>query len=86
MMVRAWKHQVKNCVKNLVAVVSGGTNNKSANMVIVGLQPVTKRPDDGIFFVEGERDKRLVTFPSGKRLDCWFKVTLFVTLFFALRI
>lgn len=69
-MVRAWKFQVKNCVKNLVSAVSGGgggvddtnSNNKSANMVIVGLQSVTKRPDDGIFFVEGERDKRLVTF------------------------
>lgn len=56
-MVRAWKHQVKSCVKNFVI----GNNNESANMVVVGLQAVTKPFEDGIFFVESEKDKRLVT-------------------------
>lgn len=67
MMVRAWRHRIKNYVKKIVNVVSGDTTNKT--MVVVGLQPVPKKPDDGIFFVEGEIDKRLVTLvPAKKRL------------------
>lgn len=58
MVRRTWKHHVKSCVKSLVAaVVRGGADEE---VVGVGVQPGSGRSDDGIFFVEGDRDKRLV--------------------------